>query len=52
MLYTIDSAYEDIEDKVIGDLGCGTGMLGIGAQILGSAYDVTTGNALSILILL
>ena len=26
----------DIEDKVIGDLGCGTGILGIGALLLGA----------------
>ncbi|MCX6706771.1 MAG: METTL5 family protein, partial [Candidatus Woesearchaeota archaeon] len=27
---------EDIEDKIIADLGCGTGLLGIGALILGA----------------
>ncbi len=26
----------DIEDKIIGDLGCGTGMFSIGAEILGA----------------
>jgi len=38
MLFTINSAYSEIEGKVIADLGCGCGILGIGAEILGSGY--------------
>lgn len=40
MLYTINATYDDIEDKVVGDLGCGGGILGIGAAILGSGHTV------------
>lgn len=34
------AANEDIEDKDVADLGCGTGMLGIGSQVLGAARSV------------
>ncbi len=44
MLYTIDNTYEDIEDKFVLDLGCGTGMLAIGAQILGSGFVLSLNN--------
>ncbi len=37
MLLLIQNEFNDIEDKVIADLGCGTGILGIGAVVLGSA---------------
>ena len=30
------SAFEDINDKVVADLGCGNGILGIGALLLGA----------------
>ncbi len=46
MLYTIDNAYDEIEDKVIGDLGCGCAVLGIGAQILGSRCIIYFNSAL------
>lgn len=36
LLYTADASFDDIEEKAVLDLGCGTGMLGIGATILGS----------------
>ncbi|KAF8062679.1 Mettl5 [Scenedesmus sp. PABB004] len=36
MLYTIESAYGDIAGRVVADLGTGTGMLAIGAALLGS----------------
>jgi hypothetical protein len=36
MLFTIDATYEEIQDCVIADFGCGCGILGIGAQGLGS----------------
>jgi len=36
MLFTAAYVYDDIEDKVVADLGCGTGRLGIGAILLGA----------------
>lgn len=36
MLFTISSVYDDIEEKVVGDFGCGGGMLGLGAAMLGA----------------
>lgn len=36
MLYTIHQTYDDIENKLVADLGCGTGMLGIAAAALGA----------------
>eukprot|EP00878_Enallax_costatus_P032978 GHUV01036340.1.p2 GENE.GHUV01036340.1~~GHUV01036340.1.p2 ORF type:complete len:196 (+),score=32.46 GHUV01036340.1:223-810(+) len=55
MLYTIESMYHDLQDKVVVDLGTGSGMLAIGAALLGSpcvigvdvdedALDVALGN--------
>jgi len=40
ILFTADRSYDDIEDKLVLDLGCGTGMLAVGANILGSGYTV------------
>ena len=40
MLYTIDQTYDDIQGKSIADLGCGCGVLSIGAAILDSSYVV------------
>ncbi|ESP01542.1 hypothetical protein LOTGIDRAFT_172641 [Lottia gigantea] len=39
MLHTIDEN-DDIEDKIIGDLGVGCGILSIGAAMLGASYVV------------
>ncbi|XP_018090109.1 methyltransferase like 5 L homeolog isoform X1 [Xenopus laevis] len=36
MLYTIHNTFNDIEDKVVADLGCGCGVLSIGAAMLGA----------------
>lgn len=36
MLFTAAYVFDDIEGKLVADLGCGTGRLGIGALILGS----------------
>ncbi|WIA41180.1 hypothetical protein OEZ86_004795 [Tetradesmus obliquus] len=36
MLYTIESMFNDIEGNIVVDLGTGTGMLAIGAALLGS----------------
>lgn len=40
MLYTIDQTFDDIQGNIIGDLGCGCGILSVGSAILGSAYTV------------
>lgn len=34
MLYTIQSTFDDIEGKLVADLGCGCGVLSIGAAVL------------------
>ncbi|KAM8933928.1 rRNA N(6)-adenosine-methyltransferase METTL5 [Pelodytes ibericus] len=36
MLFTIHNTFDDIEDKVVADLGCGCGVLSIGAAMLGA----------------
>ncbi|KAG8432416.1 hypothetical protein GDO86_016895 [Hymenochirus boettgeri] len=38
MLYTIHNTFNDIEGKVVGDLGCGCGVLSIGAAMLGAGF--------------
>ncbi|TNN03032.1 hypothetical protein fugu_000061 [Takifugu bimaculatus] len=40
MLYTIQSTFDDIKGKVVADLGCGCGVLSIGAAILGAGFCV------------
>lgn len=40
MVYTAHFQFGDIEDKAVLDLGCGTGMLGIAAAILGAGAVV------------
>ncbi|XP_047578058.1 rRNA N6-adenosine-methyltransferase METTL5 isoform X4 [Lutra lutra] len=40
MLYTIHNTYDDIENKVVADLGCGCGVLSIGAAMLGAGLCV------------
>lgn len=40
MLYTIQSNYDDIENKLVLDLGCGAGMLSVGAALLGASHVV------------
>lgn len=40
MLFTIQEDYGDIEGKVVADLGCGTGVLAIGSQVLGAGYTI------------
>jgi len=36
MLHTIESQYGDIHDKIVADVGCGTGMLSVGCCLLGA----------------
>ncbi|KAI9591580.1 methyltransferase-like protein 5 [Syncephalis fuscata] len=38
ILYTAHSVYDDIEDKVVADLGCGCGVLSIAAGMLGAGH--------------
>ena len=40
MLYTIDQTFDDIQGSSVADLGCGCGVLSIGAAILGCNYVV------------
>eukprot|EP01137_Pigoraptor_chileana_P012014 Opistho-2@63781 len=40
MLYAIEATYGDIADKLVGDFGCGCGMLSIGAALLGAGHVV------------
>ncbi|XP_072037929.1 rRNA N(6)-adenosine-methyltransferase METTL5-like [Amphiura filiformis] len=40
MLHTIDTRYNDIQGKLIGDLGCGCGVLSIGAAMIGASLCV------------
>uniref|UniRef100_A0A2K6S5W1 Methyltransferase-like protein 5 n=1 Tax=Saimiri boliviensis boliviensis TaxID=39432 RepID=A0A2K6S5W1_SAIBB len=40
MLYTIHNTYDDIENKVVADLGCGCGVLSIGSAMLGAGLCV------------
>lgn len=36
MLYTIHNTFDDIENKIVADLGCGCGVLSIGSAMLGA----------------
>uniref|UniRef100_A0A8C4SCW1 Methyltransferase-like protein 5 n=1 Tax=Erpetoichthys calabaricus TaxID=27687 RepID=A0A8C4SCW1_ERPCA len=40
MLYTIHNSFDDIEDKLVADLGCGCGVLSVGAAVLGAGLCV------------
>uniref|UniRef100_A0AAX7SK00 Methyltransferase domain-containing protein n=1 Tax=Astatotilapia calliptera TaxID=8154 RepID=A0AAX7SK00_ASTCA len=40
MLYTIQSTFDDIEGKLVADLGCGCGVLSIGAAMLDAGLCV------------
>ncbi|CAL8321714.1 unnamed protein product [Merluccius merluccius] len=40
MLYTIHNTFDDIEGKLIADLGCGCGVLSIGAAMLDAGLCV------------
>lgn len=42
ILHTAQFVFNDIRDKTVADLGCGSGILSIGAVILGATY--CTGN--------
>lgn len=38
MLYTIDQTFEDINNNVVADFGCGCGVLSIGSAMLGADH--------------
>eukprot|EP00884_Botryococcus_braunii_P019731 jgi/Botrbrau1/6441/Bobra.0034s0017.1 len=40
LLFTGESMYGDFCDRIVADLGCGTGTLGIGAALLGALHVV------------
>lgn len=40
MLYTIHNTFDDIENKLVADLGCGCGVLSIGAAVLDAGLCV------------
>lgn len=40
MLHTIQTKYEDLEGKVVADLGAGSGMLSVGALLMGAQHVV------------
>ncbi|KAL8183441.1 UNVERIFIED_CONTAM: Methyltransferase-like protein 5 [Gekko kuhli] len=46
MLYTIHNTFDDLENKIVADLGCGCGVLSIGSAMLGAGlcigFDVDT----------
>lgn len=37
IVYTMETAFGDVAGKHVADLGCGTGILGIGAALMGAA---------------
>ncbi|XP_053681866.1 rRNA N6-adenosine-methyltransferase Mettl5 [Sabethes cyaneus] len=40
MLYTIQTNYDDLENKLVLDIGCGAGMLSIGSSLLGASHVI------------
>ncbi|XP_058064413.1 rRNA N6-adenosine-methyltransferase Mettl5 [Anopheles bellator] len=40
VLYDIQTKFKDLEDRSVLDLGCGSGMLSIGAALLGASYVI------------
>ncbi|KAA0715474.1 Methyltransferase-like protein 5 [Triplophysa tibetana] len=40
MLYTIHNTFDDIQNKLVADLGCGCGVLSIGASVLDAGFCV------------
>lgn len=42
MLYTIHNTFDDIEGKLVADLGCGCGVLSIGAAMLEAGSEAST----------
>lgn len=40
MLYEIQAKFDDLDNKMVADLGCGCGMLSIGAFLMGAQHTV------------
>lgn len=40
MLYEIQAKFDDLDSKMVADLGCGCGMLSIGAFLMGAQHTV------------
>eukprot|EP00850_Spirogloea_muscicola_P014817 SM000109S14131 [mRNA] locus=s109:11457:13697:+ [translate_table: standard] len=40
MVHMMESSYNDVKGKVVVDLGCGCGMLGIAASLMGAEYVI------------
>lgn len=40
LLFTIQNNYDDVDGKLLADLGCGTGMLSVGSAILGASHVI------------
>ncbi|XP_077175884.1 rRNA N(6)-adenosine-methyltransferase METTL5 [Paroedura picta] len=40
MLYTIHNTFDDLENKIVADLGCGCGVLSIGSAMLGAGLCI------------
>lgn len=43
MLYTIDKTFDDVNEKIVADFGCGCGVLSVGAAMLGGqvlSFDI------------
>ncbi|XP_037933967.1 rRNA N6-adenosine-methyltransferase METTL5 [Teleopsis dalmanni] len=40
VLYNIQAQYDDIDGKLVGDLGCGCGMLSVGSFLLGAQLTI------------
>lgn len=40
ILHTIQTKFEDLDGKIVADLGCGSGMLSIGALLLGAKHVI------------
>ncbi|XP_076223208.1 rRNA N(6)-adenosine-methyltransferase Mettl5-like [Nomia melanderi] len=40
MLYTAQTQFDDVEGHTVADLGCGCGILSLGAQMLGASHTV------------
>jgi len=38
MLHTMAATFDDIEDKIVADLGCGSGVLAMGCAFLGAGF--------------
>lgn len=40
LLFTIQNNHDDLDGKLVADLGCGTGMLSVGSAILGASHVI------------